>query len=116
MNFIKKFAEYSLYSKYTYLEYVVEVIICVYYTNKFFKNSNISYDEHSKMKTLFQVIFNSLIGIFMVSFLYEMIIEPIVVAVFDVSNLPLFCKPIFLFLALLKFEKEIEGFNEPQKE
>lgn len=112
MNFIKEFIEFFWFSKYPYFEYVLEVIICVYFTVKFFKNTQFSYDKCSKLKTLLLVIFKSLIVVLIVNITYEFFVEPIALEVFNISGLPIVFKPLLCFVALSRLEELIYDFYD----
>lgn len=110
MNIIKEFIEFYLYSKYAYLEYVCEIIICVCFTKRFFKNSQFGYDKLVKIQTVLLVVFKSLAAVLIADILYTLIIMPVVEAVFNSSGLPMVCKPIVCFVTLSIFEKVTDYF------
>lgn len=105
MDIIKEFIEFTLFSKYAYLEYIAEILICFCYTARFFRKSKINYDNQIKIRTFLLVLIKSLVSIFIANIVCVVIVEPIAESFFNAYKLPMICRPIVYFYTYSRFEK-----------
>lgn len=105
MNKITDFLEFFLFNQIPLLEYIVEIIICIYFCFRFYKKSQFEYDKSIKIKTLCLVILKSVIPICVINFLFNKFFEPFATTMVNVYNIPIILKPIICFVTLSIFEK-----------